>query len=513
MTWTPKRDGATVFEIGVPDRKADEFRHGEDYWQAERSPQLGFPTPVWGAQAYYLQEFPNGITYNVGASRWDTDWNYVLPSQLNSAGAYQPTTATINFNLPATPSASAKAALYAAIAGDNGGEVVFSVNGQDLDTASGVTESPAGSLLSTGFSPPPTGNYMDNSSIHMGVHGPFEDVRINFPATLLHQGANTITIAMNKVGYSYFVMLDYLRLELEGFVPPAPTSVTVYPGNNRNLVTWPVMPGAPRYNILRSTTSGSGYVSLASGQLGPVSGSDSGLATFNDTSAVNNTTYYYVVESWNLQNGYSANSPQGSGKPLSTLPTSAPSSPTLTVSGTSSHHVNLSWTASPGADYYVLTRKTLADNHAGGAYVLRTITLDDYVTGTTYTDDTVSDGKLYDYSVKAVNAVGTSGDSALAMAQPMPLAPAAPGGLSGTALSSTSVKLTWTAAANATGYVIYKSTTSGGPYVFSANYVNAGVETFVTDKGVVAGTTYYYRVTSVNAGGISPHAYVTVTTP
>ena len=391
--------------------------------------------------------------------------------------------------------------------------MVFSVNGHDLDTASGVTEYPAGSLLSTGFSPPATGNYMDNSSIHMGVHGPFEDVRINFPATLLHAGANTITVAMNKVGYSYYVMIDYLRLELEGYVPPAPSSVTVYPGNNRNLVTWPVMPGAARYNILRSTTSGSGYTSLASGQLGPVSGSDSGLATFNDTSAVNNTTYYYVVESWNLQNGYSANSPQAAGKPLSTLPTTAPAAPTLSISGTGSHHVNLSWSASSGANYYVITRKTLADNNAGGAYTLRTITLDDYVPGTTYTDDTVSNGKLYDYSVRAVNAVGTSADSALAMAQPQPPAPATVGGLSGTALSSTSVKLTWTAAANATGYVIYKSTTSGGPYVFSANYVNAGVETFLTDNRVLTGKTYYYRVTSVNSGAISPHAYVTVTTP
>ncbi len=513
VTWTPKRDGATVFEIGVPDRKADEFRHGEDYWQGELPPQVGFPTPVWGAQAYYLQEFPNGITYNVGASRWDTDWNYVLPSQIDSTGSYLPTKATINFNLPAAPSGSAKTALYAAIAGDNGGEVVFSVNGQDLDTASGVTVSPAGSLLSTGFSPPPYGNYMDNSSIHMGVHGPFEDVRINFPSTLLHQGANTITIAMNKVGYSYNVMLDYLRLELQGFVPPAPTSVTVYPGNNRNLVTWPVMPGAARYNILRSTTSGSGYVSLWSGDLGPVSGSDSSVATFNDTSAANNTIYYYVVQSWNVQNGFSANSPQGAGKPLSTLPTSAPATPTLSVSGSVSHQVNLSWGATPGANYYVITRRTLAENNASSTYVLRTIVLNDYVTGTTYTDATVSNGKIYDYSVKAVNAVGSSGDSALAMAVPQPPSPSAAGGVSATALSSTSVKLTWTAADNATGYVIYRSTTSGSFGSFPANYANAGVETFLTDKGLVSGTTYYYRVTAVNSGGISPHAYVTVTTP
>jgi fibronectin type 3 domain-containing protein len=273
------------------------------------------------------------------------------------------------------------------------------------------------------------------------------------------------------------------------------------------------MPGAARYNILRSTTSGSGYVSLASGQLGTVCGTDASINTYTDTTAVNNTTYYYVVQSWNVQNGYSPNSPQASGRPLSTLATSAPATPTITVSGSGSHSVNLSWSASAGANFYVLTRKTLADNNVGGAYVLRTITLDDHVTGTTHTNTAVSDGKLYDYSVKAVNAAGVSADSAPVMAEPLPAAPAAPAGLTATALSSTSVKLTWNAAANAIGYVIYRSTTSGGPYVFPANYVNSGVRTSLTDNDVVAGTTYYYRVTSVNAGAISPHSYVTVTTP
>jgi hypothetical protein len=512
VTWSPKRVGATVFELGYPDRKADKYRHGEDFWAPEHSPALGFPTPVWGGQAYYLQEFPNGINYTVGQSKWSRDWNYVLPSQLDSTGAYQPTTATITFNLASAPASGASASLYLGVAGDYGGKVILSVNGANLGAASGVTAAPQ-PLTAAGYSPPSTGNYTDNSSIHMSDHGPFVDERVNFPASLLHAGQNTLTINMNAVGYSNYIMVDYLRLELTGYVPPAPTSVTVYPGNNRNLVTWPVMPGAARYNILRSTTSGSGYVSLASGQLGTVCGTDASINTYTDTTAVNNTTYYYVVQSWNVQNGYSPNSPQASGRPLSTLATSAPATPTITVSGSGSHSVNLSWSASAGANFYVLTRKTLADNNVGGAYVLRTITLDDHVTGTTHTNTAVSDGKLYDYSVKAVNAAGVSADSAPVMAEPLPAAPAAPAGLTATALSSTSVKLTWNAAANAIGYVIYRSTTSGGPYVFPANYVNSGVRTSLTDNDVVAGTTYYYRVTSVNAGAISPHSYVTVTTP
>ena len=107
-------------------------------------------------------------------------------------------------------------------------------------------------------------------------------------------------------------MYDYLRLELTGYVPPPPASVAAYAGNNCNLVCWPVTPGATSYNILRSTTSGSGYVSITNGVTGPVCGSGANNATYLDTTAVNGTTYYYVVQSVNPA-GNSTNSPQSSG--------------------------------------------------------------------------------------------------------------------------------------------------------------------------------------------------------
>ena len=63
-----------------------------------------------------------------------------------------------------------------------------------------------------------------------------------------------------------------------GYVPPPPASVAAYAGNNCNLVCWPVTPGATSYNILRSTTSGSGYASITNGVIGPVCGSGSNNA-------------------------------------------------------------------------------------------------------------------------------------------------------------------------------------------------------------------------------------------
>ena len=74
-----ERVGATVFELGYPNRKADKFRHGEDYWAPGKSPKLGYPTPVWGGQMEFPLDFPDGVNYTVGKSQWATDWNYILP--------------------------------------------------------------------------------------------------------------------------------------------------------------------------------------------------------------------------------------------------------------------------------------------------------------------------------------------------------------------------------------------------------------------------------------------------
>jgi len=63
VTWTPARVGPTVWEIGVPDRTAKEFRHGDNYFH-------GY---VW---TNFVNEFPNPLNYYVGKSNWKTDWNY-----------------------------------------------------------------------------------------------------------------------------------------------------------------------------------------------------------------------------------------------------------------------------------------------------------------------------------------------------------------------------------------------------------------------------------------------------
>ncbi|MEP7297567.1 MAG: fibronectin type III domain-containing protein, partial [Burkholderiales bacterium] len=67
--------------------------------------------------------------------------------------------------------------------------------------------------------------------------------------------------------------------------PGAPTGVVVTAGNGQATITWQSVPGATSYNIYRSTTLG---------LLGTKVGA-SATTSFVDTTAANNTTYYYQV--------------------------------------------------------------------------------------------------------------------------------------------------------------------------------------------------------------------------
>jgi rhamnogalacturonan endolyase len=514
--WTANRVGPTVFEIGYPDRKADKFRHGEDYWAYQTSPKVGYPTGIWGGQMYFNSEYPDDtVNYTVGQSRWQTDWNYVLPSQLISdiPGSYADAAGVISFNLAATPGADDKASLYLGCASDDGGKVIVMVNSTALDSSTdGVTATPNPISATNGFDP----TYQDDTSVHCNDNGPFSDERITFPASLLHSGTNTITIMNASEAYAGQLMTDYIRLEMTNYLPPPPASVHAYPGNNRVLVTWPVVPGATRYALLRSTAQDSGYTPLAGagGVLGTVCGSGPSLMTYTDESATNGPNYYYEVESLNTQGSSAASGRSGRATPLSTNDTTTPAAPTDLTAAAGNHSVSLHWSAGLDVNYCNVYRSTLHSNGVGGTYSLRTILIQDGIPGDngsfSCTDSTPTNGTAYSYYVVAVSPNGTSGSSATVTATPMPPAPAnAPAGLT-SSRSGTTITLKWTLVENATGYTVYRSTTSGGPFTLSTAFIASTPLADYPDSATVAGTTYYYQVTAINAAGISSPASITV---
>jgi fibronectin type 3 domain-containing protein len=128
------------------------------------------------------------------------------------------------------------------------------------------------------------------------------------------------------------------------------------------------------------------------------------------------------------------------------------------------------------------------------------------VAGASYTDTGLTNGTTYFYKVSAINAVGESSLSTEASATPSaPVAtpPGAPTGLAATGADG-QVALTWTAPASnggsaITGYKIYRGTVAGGE-----TYTGISVAgTSYTNTGLTNGTTYYFKVSAVNAVGES----------
>ena len=503
VTWTPARVGATVFEIGYPNRTSDKFRHGDDWWVCDIGPKSTAPSPIWSKWLELPFDFPNGVNYVVGQNRWSTDWNFVQPVVVSSAGVYNNSSSTITFNLATAPTNGATASLYLGLSSDYYSAIIVTINGNNLGNISGVTGSPNNSFPTTGYYP---GYSASDATIREGNQAAASDERINFPASQLHAGANTINLGIRQIGGSYFAdhaMYDYIRLEMTGYIPPPPASATAYAGNNCNLVTWPVVPGATSYNVLRSTNAINGFASVTNGVPSPVCGSGAVNATWLDATAGNGTNYFYAVRAVN-PTGSSTNSPTSFGAtPSAGNSTSAPAAPTgLTISSVAHQSVTLNWSAAANANYYSIYRSTLANSGGGSSNVLSTILLNNAVTNTSYTDASPTDGSIYSYFVTATGAGGTSTNSAFAAGVPLPSAPPTlPVSLTASFVYSTTTNITlnWTAVPGAVGYVIARATSASGPFV----YLQSVTETTYTDYGMNPAIIYYYRVAAMNAAAVT----------
>ena len=93
-------------------------------------------------------------------------------------------------------------------------------------------------------------------------------------------------------------------------VPNAPTGLAATPGDNQVALSWtaPAVGSPTSYNVKRSITSGSGYTDITT------PGAQT-TTSYTDSTAVNGTTYYYVVSSVNAT-GEGDNSSQVSAAPL-----------------------------------------------------------------------------------------------------------------------------------------------------------------------------------------------------
>jgi rhamnogalacturonan endolyase len=180
LTWTPLRYGRTLWEIGVPDRSAAEFRHGDDYWH-------------WGLYYEYPKEFPHDVNFVIGRSDPRRDWNYAQPAHVE--GRQGGTTWTVTFDLPQAPAPGSKATLRLAICGNR------SRGGIDV----AVNDKPAGN----------TGALPDTGVMHRdGIRGYWFERDVSFDGSPLKAGTNTLKLTISGNSWVEGVLYDYLRLEL-----------------------------------------------------------------------------------------------------------------------------------------------------------------------------------------------------------------------------------------------------------------------------------------------------------
>jgi hypothetical protein len=181
----------------------------------------------------------------------------------------------------------------------------------------------------------------------------------------------------------------------------------------------------------------------------------------------------------------------------SSTPPLAPAN--LTATGGSSQ-IGLSWTAPSGAASYTVKRSA-AD---GGPYEI----VASNITALTYTDTTVANNTPYYYVVTASNAAGESANSNQATATAVLAIPGIPGSLL-SASGNGEARIYWTGSSGAASYNVKRSPASSGTYTT----VGTTVSTEFTDTGLTNGTTYYYRVSAVNAAGESTNSGAVIANP
>jgi len=256
--------------------------------------------------------------------------------------------------------------------------------------------------------------------------------------------------------------------------PSAPAGVQVAKGNGQAVVSWTAVSGTT-YNVYYSTvpgqeiTAGTKIANVTTPQT--ITGLTSGA------------TYYFVVTALtgNVES-------VASGEISTTL---APPPPTGVSAAPGDTQATVSWNTVTGATSYNVYYSTTSGQELSGTKVPNAVS-GQAIPGLT-------DGTTYYFVVTAVNANGESVASNEASTTPVHPPPAKPSGiiLSGGDGQAT---IQWTGPTGATSYNVYYSTTAGQE-LSGTKFTGAVSPQTIT--GLTNGTTYYFVVTALNAGGES----------
>ncbi len=213
-------------------------------------------------------------------------------------------------------------------------------------------------------------------------------------------------------------------------------------------------------------------------------------ATYSHTGLMAGTTYNYRVAAIN-----EVGSSEASETAMATTAAVAPGMPTgLTATAMSQSQIDLSWTAPSEDGGSDITGYEFEYSTDGGSTWSDPAATDSM---TTHSHAGLTAGTTYNYRVAAINEVGSSAPSVVAMAtteaepepepQPIPGAPAITGVSSNAAGSAT---ITLTPGANATVQYVWAAPVDGSEGMWSGETV--GNATSVTMTGLTSGQDYWF---------------------
>ncbi|MBS3964173.1 MAG: hypothetical protein KGZ80_06710 [Methylomonas sp.] len=280
-------------------------------------------------------------------------------------------------------------------------------------------------------------------------------------------------VAKNATGSSP----DSAQAEGWGKLPATINTLDATQGTVINAVqlSWSPVQDAISYKIYRSTVPG-GTLALLSSSV---------TTDYTDATTGAGTAYYYKVTALvGTVEGQAGNEATGWGK----QPAPPQVSGVSASQGTYYDKVTVTWSTVTGALTYDVYRSSTAGTKGN------TVATD--LTGNSYDDGTATGGTHYFYTIVAKNGTGSSPDSS--QVEGWGKLPAAVNTLSATQGTLTAkVKLTWVGLPDATGYEIYRATSSGGTGSLIAT---VGTTTSYDDNNALPGSAFYYTIkTKVSA--------------
>ena len=246
-------------------------------------------------------------------------------------------------------------------------------------------------------------------------------------------------------------------------------------------LTWTAASGAAGYRLYQSIN---GTATL----IATIGGSATSYTVSNLTAGV---TYAFNLVAFNGSATAASAWISVTTTPLVTAPTN------FTGVALSNTQISLSWSAASGATSY-----RLYQSQNGQSVLINTLSA-----GTTSTTiNNLTAATPYAFNLVAVNGNATAATPWIVVTTNGGLI--APTTFTATALSQSSVSLSWSTAPAATGYRLYQS--ENGQAVAIATYA-AGTNT-ATVNGLNAGTTYSFNLVAYNGGASAATPWISVTT-